>query len=601
MVKKLFQQMVASQIVSAMAVTLCLLIDSIMIGRFLGVDAMAAYGFTNPILLTFAAFGSLLSTGIQVVCSKAMGSGDEKKINRCFSLSVIVAVSVSLVGVAVVVIFADPICHLLGAAGSGEEVYRLTKRYLIGFVVGAPAFIGAQILVPFLQMSGQRIRLVVAVLSMTVADVIFDLLVVFVLKWDTLGMGLASTLSYYVAVGIGVVYFFQKKCVYKFTTRELGGGLFKEVAMGGVPTVINQVSLVMLVLIINRTMLHVGEQAAVAAYSVVSTIANLGYCLGNGISEVSLMLTGIAFSEEDEKSLKEIVKQQTFFAIVIDAAAMVLFLIFAGVLARLFVSVGDAPEGALTAEITAGYASTGLRLFALCLIPSSINAALKKYYQATERIRFSEAISVMQNLAFPALVVLSLGLIFHANWGANAGTIGVWLSYAFGESLSLLAITLFVRSKTKKRFGSVESYAWIPEGFGAAPGDSLELEILSAEDVGKAAVEATRFCEEKGENAKKTMYTSLCIEEMANNIIEHGFKDGQGNRIDIRLVRKENDDLILRIRDNCEGFDPVNYYEMAKPDMDDPTRHIGIRMVFRMVKDVKYVNSLGLNNLTVRI
>ena len=43
MIHKLFKQMVISNVISAMAVMLCLLIDSIMIGRFLGVDAMAAY------------------------------------------------------------------------------------------------------------------------------------------------------------------------------------------------------------------------------------------------------------------------------------------------------------------------------------------------------------------------------------------------------------------------------------------------------------------------------------------------------------------------------------------------------------------------------
>ena len=72
------------------------------------------------------------------------------------------------------------------------------------------------------------------------------------------------------------------------------------------------------------------------------------------------------------------------------------------------------------------------------------------------------------------------------------------------------------------------------------------------------------------------------------------------NQIDIRLVCK-SDELIVRIRDNCVGFDPVKYYEMAKPDDDDPTKHIGIRMVFNMTKDVRYVNSLGLNCLTMKI
>ena len=60
---------------------MCLLIDSIMIGRFLGVDSMAAYGLSNPLLLAFATIGSMVSAGVQVMCSKSLGSGDQKANN----------------------------------------------------------------------------------------------------------------------------------------------------------------------------------------------------------------------------------------------------------------------------------------------------------------------------------------------------------------------------------------------------------------------------------------------------------------------------------------------------------------------------------------
>ncbi len=583
MVQKLFKQMVISQIVSAMAVMLCLVIDSIMIGRFLGTDAMAAYGLANPVLLIFAAFGSLLSSGIQVVCSRAMGTGDEEKINRCYSLSVIIAVSVSLVGVAVVIIFADPLCRLLGAK-EGTVVFRLTKDYLIGFVLGAPFFIAAQILVPFLQMSGQRIRLVVAVLSMTVADVGFDLLNVFVLKKETFGMGLASTVSYVVAVAIGIVYFFRKSCIYKFSFKNLGNGLFKEIAKGGVPTMVNQVSLVLLVFLVNKTMMRVGDEIAVAAYSIVSTIANIGYCIGNGISEVTLMLGGISYNEEDEQSLSEIVKQQTLFSVVINFIVMIAFLVLADPLVSLFVK----PEA-----LEQSQAVFGLRMFALCLILSSINAAFKKYYQSINMIHFSESIAVVQNLIFPAVVVIIFSAIF--------GTKGVWFYYMIGEALSLIYISIYVWRKSKKKFGSHDSYVCLPEDFGASPGEAIEMEINDLSEIQEAAVEASEFCIEKGVSKKKAMYTALCIEEMSNNIVSHGFVKGKDNQIDIRLVHKGGEELIVRIRDNCKGFDPVKYYQMTKPDMDDPTKHIGIRMVFKMTKDVKYVNSLGLNCLTMKI
>ena len=96
------------------------------------------------------------------------------------------------------------------------------------------------------------------------------------------------------------------------------------------------------------------------------------------------------------------------------------------------------------------------------------------------------------------------------------------------------------------------------------------------------------------------MHTGLCIEEMGNNIIEHGFEGNGKNRIDIRLVKK-NDSMLIRIRDNCKDFDPVKYMKMNQEQIGDPGSHIGIRMTLKMVKNVQYVNSLGLNNLTLEI
>ena len=57
MIRKLVRQMLLAQIFSALTVSLCLLIDNIMIGRFLGVEAIAAYGLANPILLVIGAIG----------------------------------------------------------------------------------------------------------------------------------------------------------------------------------------------------------------------------------------------------------------------------------------------------------------------------------------------------------------------------------------------------------------------------------------------------------------------------------------------------------------------------------------------------------------
>ena len=102
MIRRLFRQMMITQIVSSMTVTLCMLIDSIMIGQFLGTDAMAAYGFTQPVLLAFAAPGAMISAGVQVVCGKTVGSGDREGTDACFTVAAALTALIAALGLLIV-------------------------------------------------------------------------------------------------------------------------------------------------------------------------------------------------------------------------------------------------------------------------------------------------------------------------------------------------------------------------------------------------------------------------------------------------------------------------------------------------------------------
>ena len=123
-----------------------------------------------------------------------------------------------------------------------------------------------------------------------------------------------------------------------------------------------------------------------------------------------------------------------------------------------------------------------------------------------------------------------------------------------------------------------------------------ELCVAQAE-AAEASVQAAAFCRQHGENARNSTLISLCVEEMVNNIVTHGFKKERKDQcVEVRILFKDGS-RIIRIRDNCVNFDPVNYLQLHASD--DPAAHIGIRMVMKMVKSADYVNSLGLNNLTL--
>ena len=66
--------------------------------------------------------------------------------------------------------------------------------------------------------------------------------------------------------------------------------------------------------------------------------------------------------------------------------------------------------------------------------------------------------------------------------------------------------------------------------------------------------------------------------------------------MDVRLV-VEPERCVIRVRDNCVSFHPTQY--LALHQSDDPAAHIGLRMIMGLVREAVYVNTLGLNNLTL--
>ena len=582
MIKKLFHQMLLTQIISSMTVTLCMLVDSIMIGRFLGVDSMSAYGLASPLLLVFAAFGSLISSGVQVLCSKTVGRGDQEATDACFSVSVSLAAGISAVGLFLVFALLGPLTTLLGAGRPGPDnpVFGLTKDYIIGFIIGAPAFLCAQIMVPYMQLAGCRMRLVAAVVAMTLSDIALDLLNVFVLHWGTLGMGLASTFSYYIAFGIGGAYFLRKDCLFHFRPKLIRAKVGRELSSYGVPTVVNQISMVFLVFLLNRLLLAVEGTRAVAAYSVISTVGNLCYCFGSGVGAVAMMLAAIFYTDRDRDSIQELIRVMMRSAIILDIAVTVIGLLAAEPLVSLFLG------SSVSAKVLA---VSGLRLFVLSMIPSSINSSFKNYYQGVSRLRLTELISVLQNFVFPVFFAFVLSRF----WGVT----GVWLGFLCGETAALIAFSCLVWRHYGHCSLSAEAYSMLEPDFGAAADRCLTRKVCSLEEAMALAEEIPGFCMNGGLDKRTSNLIGLCVEEMTVNIIKHGFSfDRQAHMADVRLVLEE-DRQIIRIRDNCINFDPVKYMELHKSS--DPTAHIGLRLVLSMVKDSSYVNSLGLNNLTL--
>ena len=127
----------------------------------------------------------------------------------------------------------------------------------------------------------------------------------------------------------------------------------------------------------------------------------------------------------------------------------------------------------------------------------------------------------------------------------------------------------------------------------------MDITVRSVEEVVCISRQVQHFCLEKGIDERRSFLAALMVEEMAGNIVSHGFqKDRKRHSVDLRIAYKEQS-LILRLKDDCIPFDPSERQRIVAPE--EITKNIGIRMVFSLAQDIQYQNILGMNALTIRL
>ena len=66
-------------------------------------------------------------------------------------------------------------------------------------------------------------------------------------------------------------------------------------------------------------------------------------------------------------------------------------------------------------------------------------------------------------------------------------------------------------------------------------------------------------------------------------------------------IFSQANEIILRIRDDCKPFNPLERYSMIVKDDENPTQNVGIRMLMKLSSSVQYLSTFSTNNLIIHI
>ncbi len=235
-------------------------------------------------------------------------------------------------------------------------------------------------------------------------------------------------------------------------------------------------------------------------------------------------------------------------------------------------------------------AKDALHFYAVCFIPYLINILIARYYQGTGEISLANTMFTFEGTILIILFVLILSPLFNVR--------GVWLAFILAEVFSWFVPFVFIAIRNK-RLPCYADLLCLENKFKTPESRILSFSLGNhIEEVVNISEIVDEFCSKNNIDKRRSSIISLCIEEMAGNIITHNFASQQKKFLDIRIVIK-NEEIIFRLRDNGSPFNPVKYVESHKSE--DPAANIGIKITMKMVQDFSYYYVARMNNLVIKI
>ncbi len=555
------------------------IIDGIITSRYLGENAYSAVSLLVPFTGTLTMLAGFFATGCQVVCSQLIGNGKKDEANEVFSLTVILTVIMSVILVLGCVLFPRQLISVSGISiEKHQEIYPEMLRYLQGYMLGIPALMLIQVIGPMIVMDGGKRLFSLSAAVLCISDVIGDLMNALVFHGDNFGMGIATSIAFLAQLLMISSHFFRKRGYFRLSIRNIRIGWTKDVARAGYPTFARKLATTLRDLFINRMNLAVAlSTAAVAARGVQNDLNTLMFCIGLGIGKTLLSMTGIYYGACDRKGLKRLFAVAMKTGILLAGGTAIVCFFAAGAIAHFYM---DDPEAIELSMFS-------IRCMAAGLVLDTVLTSFQYYLQGIGNRKLVIVLSFGERFFIPVLTAFVMGRFF--------GSKGIMASIAVSKVL-LALLTLVIVCFHCRRFPRCrEDFMFLPEDFGGEESDSRDVMLYNMEDVMRESLLAEQFCLERGIDKLKAAWMALFVEEMAGNIIQHGKPHKAGSVcVDYRLFANDGR-ICLCLRDYCEAFDPMSYYEAHSNDSIE--ENIGIRMVMNHAREVQYYNTFNSNNL----
>ncbi len=215
------------------------IVDAAFVGRFAGIDALAAVGAADWLCWLFLGVVMGYTQGFSVLISQRFGARDERGVRRAAAQS---ALLTALISFSVIVLSQTLMTPVLRALGTPEDIFPKAVLYLRIIMCGVPIYAAYNVQAAMLRAVGDSKSPLYAMLIASGVNITLDGLFVIVFRWGVAGAAVATL----IAQGSAAVYCFslvRRMPALRFGKEDLKweGTLARRLIALGSPTAVQNV------------------------------------------------------------------------------------------------------------------------------------------------------------------------------------------------------------------------------------------------------------------------------------------------------------------------------------------------------------------------
>ncbi|MDR1960292.1 MAG: MATE family efflux transporter [Planctomycetaceae bacterium] len=193
------------------------LVDTFIVGRYIGVDALAGVGSTGCIMFFILGFVAGFTSGLTIVTAQRFGAGDMEGMRRSFAAGILISTVLTVLLTVVSVCF---VRRMLAALQTPPEALDYAYRYINLILWGLGASMMFNLLSNVMRAAGNSQTPLIFLVIACVLNIILDLTFIVGFGMDADGAALATVLSQFVS-GLLCLYFLLKKgSLFRLTRQD---------------------------------------------------------------------------------------------------------------------------------------------------------------------------------------------------------------------------------------------------------------------------------------------------------------------------------------------------------------------------------------------